>query len=266
MERYHKQMIQDYLFRLGFGEQAAKIFLVLVEQGPMSLLQISRLSGIERTRLYRVIEDLTEKGLVIEQLAFKSRRFEAADLEQLRKMVSLERTKAEQLTQNWDSFAALIEETRRGYSPTRVLYFKGAEGIKQMSWNSLQAKGELLSYVYRAFQEAIGQKYLNDWAREAKASNVKIRELHSERFQESLHNGLFFSVDLRDMGKRYDARLLPSKIMSMTHAMDIYNDVVGIIYWKEEEVFGIEIHNEMIAQMQRSIFEVFWKMANKYKY
>ena len=36
-------------------------------------------------------------------------------------------------------------------------------------------------------------------------------------------------------------------------------------YWQDNELFGIEIQNQQIADMQRSIFETLWKLAEKYK-
>jgi hypothetical protein len=43
--------------------------------------------------------------------------------------------------------------------------------------------------------------------------------------------------------------------------MDIYNDVVATNYWMGDDVFGVEIYNKQIADMQRSMFEHFWKLA-----
>ncbi|MBI5452275.1 hypothetical protein HY945_02345 [Candidatus Gottesmanbacteria bacterium] len=45
--------------------------------------------------------------------------------------------------------------------------------------------------------------------------------------------------------------------------MDIYNEIVSIYHWHEGEIFGVEIYNEKVANMQRQLFEMVWRMAGK---
>lgn len=47
----------------------------------------------------------------------------------------------------------------------------------------------------------------------------------------------------------------------LTHGMTIYNNVVAIYNWWQDEVFGVEIYNQQVAEFQRFTFETFWKMA-----
>lgn len=53
--------------------------------------------------------------------------------------------------------------------------------------------------------------------------------------------------------------------MHLTHNLDVYNDTMAIYYWEDNDVFGVEIQNQKIADMQRSMFETLWKMAENYK-
>lgn len=266
MDGIKNEQTTNFLKRLGFSDEEALLYVILAERGPLTFFQVSEASGIERTKLYRLSSDLAAKGLVEEQMAFKSKKLKAVELAKVRRLVEAERQRVNSLEAGWGEFAQSIQKAWSVYSPTEVLYFRGEQGIIQMMWNTLQAKGELLSYVYRAVQEIMGQKELDKWAVEAKASNIRIRELHSEIFPQSLKEAGHSSVNLSEMGQRYKARLLPTNVMKMTHAMDIYNDVVGIHYWKDGEAFGVEIHNETINTMQRSVFEVFWKLAKPYDY
>ena len=53
--------------------------------------------------------------------------------------------------------------------------------------------------------------------------------------------------------------------MKLSHNLDIYNNVVAIYYWENNDVFGVEIENEKVAETQRSIWNTMWKLAEKYK-
>jgi hypothetical protein len=60
-------------------------------------------------------------------------------------------------------------------------------------------------------------------------------------------------------------RYLPDSVLHLNHNMDIYDDTIAIYYWEENDVFGVEIQNQKIADTQRSIFELLWKLAKDYK-
>ena len=54
-------MQEEFLVQLGFSSQEAKLYLALLKSGPATLLQASRTSGLERTRLYRLVDQLAAK-------------------------------------------------------------------------------------------------------------------------------------------------------------------------------------------------------------
>ena len=61
----------------------------------------------------------------------------------------------------------------------------------------------------------------------------------------------------------FTGRYLSPEVVDISVQMDIYNDTLAIYSWHEDEVFGVEIHNKKIADMQRQIFEALWNSAGK---
>jgi hypothetical protein len=61
--------------------------------------------------------------------------------------------------------------------------------------------------------------------------------------------------------ERWDARYVSEKQFPIMNRMAIYDDVVAYQDWRGGEVFGIEIYNQMIADMQRNFFEMLWTKA-----
>ena len=54
---------------------------------------------------------------------------------------------------------------------------------------------------------------------------------------------------------------MPEKIVKIHLNIEIYNDVVAYYYWQDDEIFGVEIYNERVAELQKQIHDVLWNMA-----
>jgi sugar-specific transcriptional regulator TrmB len=250
------QKIIDYLVNLGFEKEEAKLYLSLSERGAMSILEASRITGIERTKLYRMVGELVGKGLIEEQMSFKSTFIRAVPADKVLGIIEKKENTIESAKLEYGIFKEEIEAVSEKFSPSKVLYFRGIDGVKQMQWNTLQAKNEMVSYVARAFQGAVGQNYLESYATAWRELGIKYRELKSETFELTIDSkNKLYPVDL---GKSYKWKVAPKSVVNITHNTDIYNDVVAMYYWRGEEVFGVEIHNKEMALMQRSLFNLAW--------
>ncbi|MBI3980676.1 hypothetical protein HY345_01640 [Candidatus Microgenomates bacterium] len=247
--------ITTYLKELGFDEDAGKVYAVLTENGPLTPLRISRLAQIERTKLYRLIDEWKNRGLIEEQLAYKTRLLKACDLERIKLFLDEQKLKIITLENTFAQFSQTITSFKKNIPATKVLYYQGREGLRQMSWNILQSKTKLLSYTYRSFQEALGQQFFNNWAKEFITKKISFWELRHPDFIKSIDDK---HLKYKSLGSGYKWKIAPLSV-KITHSMDIYDDVVAVSYWKNQEMLGLEIHNRQIADMQRSIFTTLWK-------
>ncbi len=255
-----QKIIENFVIELGFSEEAARLYTILAERGPLTLLEASRRTEMERTGLYRLVEKLVGEGLLERVMAHKSQKIAAVGLATIRRMVELRKKEASRLEIGLETFEQVVGGLSH-QAETQVKYYKGVEGIKQILWNETKAKGEVLGYLYRNLQEVVGKAYFSEYARELEKNTVKLRDLRTESFLQST----------RASGYRRDPidggywRYIPEKILKVTHIMDIYDDVVAIYYWQDNDVFGVEIQNKQIAETQRSIFEALWGLAANYK-
>lgn len=254
------KIIGEYLTDLGFSEATAKLYGELVVKGPMTILEASRATGIERTALYRLIDDLTSKGLIEEVLEHKSRRLQAVAPNKIKDILDNEKKRVEKLEDEFPEFERLISSLPQNNS-TQVRYYRGISGIKQILWNETKAKGQVIGYTYRNLQEVVGHKYFEEYAKQLEKNKVISRDLRCDSFLESSDEPQFVRRHIDSSTWRY----LPDSVMHLTHNLDVYNDVVAMYYWQNNDVFGIEIQNQLIANMQRSIFETLWKLAESYK-
>ncbi len=63
------------LKKLGFNEYEAKSYISLVKQGPATAYQVSKESRIPRARIYEVLGNLVEKGLVMKEELHDATRY-----------------------------------------------------------------------------------------------------------------------------------------------------------------------------------------------
>ncbi|MBN1969778.1 MAG: TrmB family transcriptional regulator [Candidatus Delongbacteria bacterium] len=108
----------EELIKFGFTEYEAKVYYTLLKKIDLSATEISDLSGVPRTKIYYVIENLQKKGLVVKAVG-KFKRFRAIspklglssinkDLED--KIVALKNT-ADSLDQIYNRFREEHEES-----------------------------------------------------------------------------------------------------------------------------------------------------------
>lgn len=260
MNKVNTDIIGEFVQKLGFSTEAARVYQTLVVRGPLTLSELSREAGVERTALYRQVPTWVAQGLLEELLAYKSRRYGAAEMAQLSKRVSEERKRVEELERQVPELEKMVGEMM-GRQKTQVRYYRGTEGIKQIMWNETKAKGELLGYTYRNMEEIAGVKFFKEWVAEIERRGVISKDLRSDEFLASMERPGYERVHIEKSSWRY----LPESVMKLSHNLDIYNNVVAIYYWEENDVFGVEIENEKMAETQRSIWQTMWGLAEKYE-
>ena len=141
---------------------------------------------------------------------------------------------------------------------TRVVFYRGHEGIRQMAWNNLRAKGEIVGYTYRFYSEVLGKKMFKKWLEELIRKDLKIREIISDTY---LNLKTIHPKEDVILESNCETRYISKDVLDYDHQLDIYNDVVAIYNWYEGEVFGVEIHNQKVAKLQKQLFEIVWKLA-----
>ncbi len=255
--------ILKYLESLGISPEGARIYSILVEQGPCSIMDISRLAQIERTRIYRILDSLIEKGIIEEQLDYKRRMLKAADIQNIEYLVNNNLRKAKELSDTFSQFTKTIEGISHGDSTTSVQFYRGKEGIKQMLWNELSAKTESLCFIYKIFDGFVGSTFFDHWAEEFGRRGLRSREIRTEIFDQSYldnPNDICFRI------KNVDIRYIPSKEFPLTHGVTIYDNVVAIYDFWEDSIFGVEMYNQRVADMQRIFFNTYWSVAKPRPY
>ena len=178
--------ILDELMSLNLDYDEAKIYYILKQFGEQTVAELSRNAGIDRGRVYRRIPHLKEKKIIEQVVGKRGITLRVSSTENLGRLLSEKRHTYEELIQELESLSqppgtGVLED-----SQTKVVFYEGKEGIKQMVWNVLTAKGEAVGYSYRTLWNYLGEKFMNDWTAEFSRRNLKFRDLYSDRYVKSL--------------------------------------------------------------------------------
>ncbi len=264
MQNNTKELVA-YLKKLGVEPEAAEIYLLLVTKGALTALQLSRETKVSRTSMYRLLERMQEIGIVEMRTEETTTKAEAAPLSQIARLVEQKKVDAEDVTKKWPEAERLLSQLALAQQPeTKVLFFRGADGVRQMIWNELRAEKEIVGYSYRAIETIAGEKFANEFFTEFVRRNLRIRDLYGDEFVQSVQGKKRPPAhDDPERVLRVESRYIDDKTLTIQAQMDIYNDVVSIYSWYKGEVFGIEIYNPKVAEMQRQLFELAWKVGKK---
>lgn len=252
--------IASLLTELGLTTEQIKIYLTLLKHKELTALELSRASGINRTCVYRLLEKMTKMGLIEEMVDQYRKKSRAVGIDGLERLVKeqQERTKKislllPEVTSFLSGKAGLREEN------TKVLFYRGFEGIRQIVWNVLKTQGEDLGYTYIDVDEALGRELAEDWRREVVKRKIHFRDITSN-YQVFEH-----SKDTKVPGflELCQTRYISPDKLTIDHQVDIYNDVISLYSWKEGDVFGVEIYNPTIVRLQKQIFNLLWENAQK---
>ena len=205
---------------------------------------------------------MKRRGLVEDVVDENRWLAKAVNMAQLDLLVKDAELRVRALREAFPLVSHLISSSRETYQPgTRVVFHRGVDGIKQMVWNTLAAKTEVVGYTYRRLDEIVGTKFSQEWHEEWVRRGLRMRDIYSDEYLTSLKKDVRVKFDQH----YFESRYIAANILSVNHQVDIYNDVVAYYNWFDGEVFGVEINNKKITTMQRQLFEIVWTAAKKRK-
>jgi hypothetical protein len=251
--------IRIYFEKLGLNPEVATLYVALHAYGPQNLMQLSRNSGIERTRIYRLIDSMAETNLIEIETEYKRNIFKAAPLANLQILLSKKEQELRHLENELQDLGTALDKKVLRSPATRVQFYKGIDGIKQMLWNETKGTTENLAILYENMQGRTNSAFFERWVSKCNNNNITFRGIIGDHFIATQQ--AWYSKHTNERIRDWQSRHLPDTILPITHSTITYDDVVAYYNWKDGEIFGIELYNAEIAQYQRHLFALLWSQA-----
>ena len=242
--------------QIGLTAKHGLVYEVLLSRPKATPLQLARETKLNRSSLYRYLEDLRAKGLVELLLGDKKSEYRA-NPEGLNQYLLSEESRIEKLK---ITIPPLISELRKKevFVESQIKYFQGVEGLKQMLWNVVSSKYDFVGLGYQDWNTSVGKTY---------ADKLRTMIIESRVSSREILNAVDNTFEYTSLGKSYasvyEHRTIDHKILEIKHDTYIYGEVFAYYYHFQGEYFGVEIHNAKIARTEKQMFEILWKMTEK---
>ncbi|MDP2749530.1 MAG: helix-turn-helix domain-containing protein [Nanoarchaeota archaeon] len=235
------EAFQEKLKESGLTGNEAKLYIELLQKGPLSANELAKKVGMDRTLAYTVLNHLIEKGLVNYVIRNSKKYFNSADPENLLNPVKAKETLVQDLISQLKQIKK-IEET-----PFEINVYEGKEGLRSFL-NLVLKQKEFCSFgaTGRAFYALYEMPRI---VKQVEKSNLKVRIIGNISYKGTPAFGM----------KKFEFRYLEIKSEVTT---SIFGDYVSV-HILTQKPFIILIKNKEIAEGYRNYFEVLWKIAKK---
>ncbi len=256
----NKQILTSQLEQFGLDDVEVQIYLNLLSGGAKTPLDLSRETSINRSKIYRYLDRLKQKRLIEEADKGRGLTIKAANPDSLQLLI-LE--KEQQVKNQKDILPDLLKEltalpvmTKSGFE---VKHYHGTEGLKQMLWNHLAAKKEILVFGYENRNNIAGKAF----AETIRFEQVE-RKITKIEIENATDQGDYWYTSVPHWGKYYKSRYVPPKVLNIQQYQVIFNDTISILNWADGNKVGVEVTNPGFADMYKQIFWNYWEMAKDY--
>lgn len=236
----------DTLERLGLKPKEAALYEALLSMGDVPLADVTGVVREHPQIVYRLVESLAAKGLVIVTTRKHRKYVRAEDPRMLERM---EEEKLTELRRVLPELSALQKSSKdafvrvsRGNEAVQALRMQGIEALKPGgTYYIIGGSGD-------RFYEAMGPK--ND-------------EVEKKRVQKKIRKHLITFKSQRKLLEKHETykeftafRYLPEGF-SIPSSTNIFNDTVALLIWAHEPIV-ITIESSAVAKSHRHTFDALW--------
>lgn len=249
----------------GLSEEEGSIYLHLLEHGFATALTLSRQLHLARTKVYRLLDKLIAKQLVEQKLDGRGLQFGATSPQKFHQIVE---EKQQQLKALKNSLPKLVTQLQQlipqNTLESKVLYYEGVEGLKQVSYNITHAKDVVRVFEMEHLSDFVPVEFAERVRRELVEKQIHVRDLTNK----SSFPGYTDVTDLIE--KLAESRYISPEKLKINFEVLIYNDIYATYTYgpnaSDDEIFCVEIHNAQLAAMQKQIFDFIWEQAQPMKF
>lgn len=249
--------IKQNLEKLGLNESEIEIYLALVSKDLMSVSKLSKITGIPRTTVYRICDSLSDKKFIEWIIDQSGKKVKAVPPEMLGFLVQEKQSELNTTKKAILDLKKAIELPSKNVPETQVRYYKGKSGMKQLIWNTLRAKKEIVGYSIYGRKEIIGSRFDQKYIWEFRKRNLRDRVLVNTEIVPKVRK----AISGTHQQKIGDVRVMSNQDFYVSGDTYIYNNVYAVNFWNKDEIVGVEVENPEIAKVQKGIFKILWKKS-----
>lgn len=233
----------------GLNDKQNKIYLALLELKESTVSLLSKKTGINRSLLYFILEDLEKRGFVSYIIKNNTRLYKPVEPEKILNLLEEKKKSFETIMP--ELLLMLKTETRK----PQIEILEGVEGIKTILNEILRLKKDWYAYnVPGKGPEIIGFLADNFENQRQKAgiplsvicNKTRVGKERGKSFSKMKYTKVRYLGDYESPASTY-----------------IYGDRFILIFWYKEFPFAIRIIDKKLAESYKSYFDFLWKVAER---
>ena len=243
-------MLEKVLENIGLSGKEAKIYLACLEVGTNVVSEIAKKAELNRVTTYDILEKLIKKGFVSFLNKEKIKYFTATDPDLI----------AYETSRKADEFKKNLPQLKRLYGKVahaRIQYFEGLDGIKAIYADTLSSTTEILNYANSKEIRLYWPEYDEEYVAQRIKNKIFLKGI-------APYDEYGLKVKKENTNSFREIRLVPGTEFTFTNEINIYDDKVAITSFKDE-LIGMIIQSQAIADTQRDIFKMAWEYAGTIK-
>jgi sugar-specific transcriptional regulator TrmB len=248
--------IVTYLEQLGFSQLEAKIYLTLLESGPMTVKELADAVNINRTAAYSHIASLLENGVIISIMHGGRKQLVSIEPDRLRHLIDKKLDSVKSLQAQFPTFVASLETSMaRNNTDIKVdvKYFNGLTGVRAI-YDDMFTASELR--VFCKLSE-IAPLFPNDPDLYEKAlkrnPSMKIFEIYGDP------PNTIKKFSYKANSTRYFYKFMPSSVGLTSPGIVIYDNKVAIVN-VGEKISGVILYNKDYYMNSKNLFDFIWQV------
>lgn len=240
---------------LNLDSDEARLYLELLKE-PATHLRLARSTGINRSKVYRLVERLEKRSLVGVRSDDRGTFIMAADPATLEVQLVAQEEKIKIQREAFQSVLPMLLNLKSKDTSGFIIHaYEGEEGFKQMLWHELKAEKENLIFGCGSLNDLItSQRWIEQHQARMVSAGYHIRELVNPGDKIKV-----FTVPQSLVHYRH--RIIEKDVLVLQNQIATYNDTVSIYHWRRQQKVGVEIINRDYASMMRQMFEQYWRLA-----
>ena len=248
----------EILSELGLSRIQATLYLTSLKHGILSVLELSKITKINRQQIYAEAEKLVDLG-IYELTRKQGRKYIPANPA---KLVKVGEKKIDETEEILTKLSAILPQFEALSTPKKnkviVKYFEGMPKIREAYEEEWEASKdtEVLSFagsidnVFDFFPES----YWDKWNKKFIKHNSKSRML--------VHNS-DIARKTAEYDKQYKRETRWLQNFPLKVNIDVFNDTVLIVSFYDE--IAIWAESPMLSQSYRIMFNTLWELAKPFK-
>lgn len=264
--RVTKDQLNNCLENLSLTDNQRKVYLYLFKEHKATVMEISKVTGLNRTTIYNIVEQLVNDELLHKE----SPKFGAKIIfSHPTKLVSFAKEKLSKYEDSTKQLSELMPELIANFKDlkleTRISQFEGIEGVKKM-YNDVLETFENNPELKR--DSLIGCSNLNKvirnlpvrWSNQARKRQSELKITSRYLVPEDDNWRQYIKEKYLMPGLKYHPRFknLPKNLMQIDTEISVYANKVSFISLKEEEPIAVIIESKVFSDSLKILLETLW--------